>query len=84
MHIEAGESLALGNRTFAEIHFYHFNFFSLAAFFGPISTPKQGVHKVQIGSITFQIASGDITTQKTDVIVNISNQTFNLKTGTLA
>ncbi|XP_043380894.1 protein mono-ADP-ribosyltransferase PARP14 isoform X6 [Chelonia mydas] len=51
------------------------------AFFGPISTPKQGVHKVQIGSITFQIASGDITTQKTDVIVNISNQTFNLKTG---
>ncbi|EMP38337.1 Poly [ADP-ribose] polymerase 14 [Chelonia mydas] len=50
------------------------------AFFGPISTPKQGVHKVQIGSITFQIASGDITTQKTDVIVNISNQTFNLKT----
>ncbi|CAM2100602.1 unnamed protein product [Caretta caretta] len=51
------------------------------AFFGPISTPKQGVHEVQIGSITFQIASGDITTQKTDVIVNISNQTFNLKTG---
>ncbi|XP_077685710.1 protein mono-ADP-ribosyltransferase PARP14 isoform X5 [Eretmochelys imbricata] len=51
------------------------------AFFGPISTPKQGVHEVQIGSITFQIASGDITTQKTDVIVNISNQMFNLKTG---
>nr|XP_042699053.1 protein mono-ADP-ribosyltransferase PARP14 isoform X1 [Chrysemys picta bellii]XP_042699054.1 protein mono-ADP-ribosyltransferase PARP14 isoform X2 [Chrysemys picta bellii] len=51
------------------------------AFFGPISTPKQGVHEMQIGSITFQIASGDITTKKTDVIVNISNQTFNLKTG---
>uniref|UniRef100_A0A674JBP7 Poly [ADP-ribose] polymerase n=1 Tax=Terrapene triunguis TaxID=2587831 RepID=A0A674JBP7_9SAUR len=51
------------------------------AFFGPISTPKQGVHEMQIGSITFQIASGDITTEKTDVIVNISNQTFNLKTG---
>uniref|UniRef100_A0A452I9C2 Poly [ADP-ribose] polymerase n=1 Tax=Gopherus agassizii TaxID=38772 RepID=A0A452I9C2_9SAUR len=50
-------------------------------FFGPITTPVQGVHEMQIGSITFQIASGDITTEKTDVIVNISNQTFNLKAG---
>uniref|UniRef100_A0A8C3S3M0 Poly [ADP-ribose] polymerase n=1 Tax=Chelydra serpentina TaxID=8475 RepID=A0A8C3S3M0_CHESE len=36
---------------------------------------------MQIGSITFQIASGDITTENTDVIVNISNQMFNHKAG---
>ncbi|XP_074857419.1 protein mono-ADP-ribosyltransferase PARP14-like [Carettochelys insculpta] len=49
--------------------------------FSPISTPFQGAYEMQIGSIAFQIETGDITTAKTDVIVNISNQTFNLKTG---
>uniref|UniRef100_A0A8C8SR85 Poly [ADP-ribose] polymerase n=1 Tax=Pelusios castaneus TaxID=367368 RepID=A0A8C8SR85_9SAUR len=51
------------------------------AIFGPISTPAQGVHEMQIGSITLQIAIGDITAESTDVIVNISNQMFDLKTG---
>ncbi|XP_067405693.1 protein mono-ADP-ribosyltransferase PARP14-like [Emydura macquarii macquarii] len=51
------------------------------AFFGPVSTSAQGVHEMQIGSITLQIATGDITTEDTDVIVNISNQMFDLKAG---
>lgn len=38
---------------------------------------------MQIGSITLQIASGDITQETTDVIVNISNEAFNLKDGRL-
>ncbi|XP_006137712.2 protein mono-ADP-ribosyltransferase PARP14 [Pelodiscus sinensis] len=51
------------------------------AFFGPVTAPRQDVHEMQIGSIIFQIASGDITKEKVDVIVNISNKLFNLKTG---
>jgi len=39
---------------------------------------------MRIGSITFQVAAGDITKETGDVIVNISNQAFNLKTGTSA
>ncbi|XP_064370733.1 protein mono-ADP-ribosyltransferase PARP14 isoform X2 [Dromaius novaehollandiae] len=50
-------------------------------FFGPVSTPAQGVHEMMIGSIVFQVAMGDITNEKTDVIVNITNKTFNLKKG---
>ncbi|XP_054826363.1 protein mono-ADP-ribosyltransferase PARP14-like isoform X2 [Eublepharis macularius] len=44
-----------------------------------ISAPTAGVHKMQIGSVTLQVACGDITQEATDVIVNISNTTFNLK-----
>ncbi|NXA55432.1 PAR14 polymerase, partial [Nothocercus julius] len=52
-----------------------------AAFFGPVSTPAQDVHEMTIGSIVFQVAMGDITKEKSDVIVNITNKTFNLKKG---
>ncbi|XP_021254183.1 poly [ADP-ribose] polymerase 14 isoform X1 [Numida meleagris] len=51
------------------------------AFFGPISNPAQDVYEMTIGSITFQVAAGDITKEKGGVIVNITNQNFNLKTG---
>ena len=51
------------------------------AFFGPISNPARDVYEMRIGSITFQVAAGDITKETGDVIVNISNQAFNLKTG---
>ncbi|XP_025943186.1 poly [ADP-ribose] polymerase 14-like, partial [Apteryx rowi] len=51
------------------------------SFFGPISTPAQGVHEMMIGSILFQVATGDITKEMTDVIVNITNKTFSLKKG---
>ncbi|XP_010712217.2 protein mono-ADP-ribosyltransferase PARP14-like [Meleagris gallopavo] len=52
------------------------------AFFGPISNPAQDVYEMTIGSIKFQVAAGDITKETGDVIVNISNKSFNLKTGT--
>ncbi|XP_007428032.2 poly [ADP-ribose] polymerase 14-like isoform X1 [Python bivittatus] len=51
------------------------------AFFGRISTPKYGSSKMQIGSVELQVEQGDITDQKTDAIINITNQTFNLRNG---
>ncbi|NWH50637.1 PAR14 polymerase, partial [Fregata magnificens] len=41
----------------------------------------QDVHEMTIGSIVFRVAEGDITKEEGDVIVNITNQTFSLKTG---
>ncbi|XP_077176452.1 protein mono-ADP-ribosyltransferase PARP14 [Paroedura picta] len=52
-----------------------------AGFFGFISTPVLGIHEMQIGMLTFQVATGDITKENTDVIVNISNEHFNSKAG---
>jgi len=43
----------------------------------------QNVHEMTIGSIMFQVAEGDITKEEGDVIVNITNAAFNLKTGIL-
>uniref|UniRef100_A0A8C0UHN7 Poly [ADP-ribose] polymerase n=2 Tax=Cyanistes caeruleus TaxID=156563 RepID=A0A8C0UHN7_CYACU len=37
--------------------------------------------EMTIGSIVFRVAEGDITKEEGDAIVNITNQTFNLKTG---
>ncbi|XP_064307225.1 protein mono-ADP-ribosyltransferase PARP14 isoform X1 [Phalacrocorax carbo] len=48
---------------------------------GTSSTPAQGVHEMTIGSIIFRVAEGDITKEEGDVIVNITNETFSLKTG---
>lgn len=36
-----------------------------------------------IGGVVFQVLSGDITKETTDVIVNSSNDKFTLKTGNL-
>ncbi|NWR62452.1 PAR14 polymerase, partial [Bucorvus abyssinicus] len=52
-----------------------------AALSGTCSTSAQNVHEVMIGSVMFQVAEGDITKEEGDVIVNVTNQTFNLKTG---
>ncbi|XP_075008918.1 protein mono-ADP-ribosyltransferase PARP14 isoform X6 [Calonectris borealis] len=51
------------------------------AFCGTPSTPAQDVHEMTIGSVVFRVAEGDITKEDGDVIVNITNQTFSLKTG---
>ncbi|XP_009572054.1 PREDICTED: poly [ADP-ribose] polymerase 14-like, partial [Fulmarus glacialis] len=51
------------------------------AFCGTSSTPAQDVHEMTIGSVVFRVAEGDITKEDGDVIVNITNQTFSLKTG---
>ncbi|KAL2302153.1 hypothetical protein Nmel_009570 [Mimus melanotis] len=46
-----------------------------------VSAELLGVHEMKIGSITLQVISGDITKEDTEVIVNISNPSFNAKTG---
>lgn len=56
-------------------------FLSLAGFIRPVSAEVLGVHEMRIGSITVQAISGDITKEDTEVIVNISNPTFDVKTG---
>lgn len=56
-------------------------FLSLAGFIRPVSAEVLGVHEMKIGSITLQVISGDITKEDTEVIVNISNPSFDAKTG---
>ncbi|XDV54097.1 hypothetical protein PO909_022466 [Leuciscus waleckii] len=48
---------------------------------GKVSSPPLGVHTMQLGRVTLEVSSGDITKEKTDAIVNSSNQTFSLKAG---
>ncbi|XP_032920375.1 protein mono-ADP-ribosyltransferase PARP14 isoform X2 [Catharus ustulatus] len=47
----------------------------------PVSAEVLGVYEMKIGSITVQAISGDITKEDTEVIVNISNPSFDAKTG---
>ncbi|KAL6472151.1 hypothetical protein MHYP_G00183390 [Metynnis hypsauchen] len=49
--------------------------------FGVVSTPTLGVHTVQVGHVTLEVSSGDITKEKSDAIVNSSNNSFSLKSG---
>ncbi|XP_051998367.1 LOW QUALITY PROTEIN: protein mono-ADP-ribosyltransferase PARP14-like [Xyrauchen texanus] len=50
---------------------------------GPFSkvTMKSGVYETIVGGTTLQVLQGDITAEKTDVIVNSSNKEFTLKSG---
>uniref|UniRef100_A0A8B9GIK0 Poly [ADP-ribose] polymerase n=1 Tax=Amazona collaria TaxID=241587 RepID=A0A8B9GIK0_9PSIT len=56
-------------------------FLSFVGIIRPISTEALEVHEMQVGSITLQVTSGDITTEDTEVIVNISNPTFDATSG---
>lgn len=58
-------------------------FVSFAGFIKPVSTEVLGVYEMQIGSITVQVITGDITKEDTEVIVNISNPTFDAQGGIL-
>ncbi|XP_045858583.1 protein mono-ADP-ribosyltransferase PARP15 isoform X2 [Meles meles] len=49
--------------------------------FSPIFSPGIISYGMKIGAITFQIATGDISKEKADVIVNSTTRTFNLKSG---
>ncbi|KAK7933379.1 hypothetical protein WMY93_004275 [Mugilogobius chulae] len=49
--------------------------------FGQVLTPSLGVHQMQMGPVTLEVSSGDITKEACDVIINSSNQDFTLKTG---
>ena len=57
-------------------------FFLWAGFYGSLSSPTLGVHEMNIGPILFQVATGDITKEVADVIVNSTSNTFNLKSST--
>ncbi|XP_052530868.1 protein mono-ADP-ribosyltransferase PARP14 isoform X1 [Tympanuchus pallidicinctus] len=50
-------------------------------FISPVSTEALGVYKMKIGSIMLKVISGDITKEDTEVIVNISNRTFDATSG---
>ncbi|XP_043104773.1 poly(ADP-ribose) polymerase family member 14-related sequence 1 [Puntigrus tetrazona] len=50
---------------------------------GPFSkvTTKSGIHETTVGGVILQVLHGDITLEKTDVIVNSSNKDFTAKSG---
>ncbi|XP_073490631.1 protein mono-ADP-ribosyltransferase PARP14-like [Aquarana catesbeiana] len=52
-----------------------------STFFGTVTNPSLGVHEMKIGSVTYQVKTGDITKEETEVIVNSSNQDFSLCRG---
>ncbi|XP_031164633.1 protein mono-ADP-ribosyltransferase PARP14-like isoform X3 [Sander lucioperca] len=52
-----------------------------SASFGQVSSPSLGVYRMQMGRLTLEVSSGDITKEVCDVIINSSNQGFTLKSG---
>uniref|UniRef100_A0A3Q1CRV3 Poly [ADP-ribose] polymerase n=1 Tax=Amphiprion ocellaris TaxID=80972 RepID=A0A3Q1CRV3_AMPOC len=52
-----------------------------SASFSLVSSPSLGVYRMQMGQVTLEVSSGDITKEASDVIVNSSNQDFTLKSG---
>ncbi|XP_048024160.1 protein mono-ADP-ribosyltransferase PARP14-like, partial [Megalobrama amblycephala] len=48
---------------------------------GRVSNSCLKVYTMQVGHLTLEVSSGDITKEKTDAIVNTSNKTFSLKSG---
>ncbi|XP_067429769.1 protein mono-ADP-ribosyltransferase PARP14-like isoform X1 [Thunnus thynnus] len=52
-----------------------------SASFGQVSSPSLGVYRMQMGQLTLEVSSGDITKETSDVIINSSNTDFTLKSG---
>lgn len=52
-----------------------------ASSFSQVLSPSLGVYQMQMGQLTFEVSSGDITKEACDVIINSSNANFNLKSG---
>ncbi|KAG9469304.1 hypothetical protein GDO78_020875 [Eleutherodactylus coqui] len=52
-----------------------------SVFCGTVTNPYLGVHEMRIGSLTFQVKTGDITKEGAEVIVNSSNDNFTLQSG---
>ncbi|OCT63241.1 protein mono-ADP-ribosyltransferase PARP14 [Xenopus laevis] len=63
------------------IHFASRTASTASNFFGTVTSPTLGVHEMRIGPITYQVKTGDITKENTDIIVNSTNNTFNLQSG---
>ncbi|XP_018417199.1 PREDICTED: poly [ADP-ribose] polymerase 14-like [Nanorana parkeri] len=51
------------------------------SFFGNVKSPAQNFYEMKVGSVTYQVKTGDITKETCDVIINISNNVFTLKSG---
>ncbi|XP_012874869.1 PREDICTED: poly [ADP-ribose] polymerase 14-like [Dipodomys ordii] len=49
--------------------------------YGAVSSPNAEMYEMKIGPILFQVASGDITKEEVDVIVNSTSNTFDHKKG---
>lgn len=49
--------------------------------FSQVSSPSLGVYRMQMGHLTLEVSSGDITKETSDVIINSSNADFTLKSG---
>uniref|UniRef100_A0A3B3IP01 Poly [ADP-ribose] polymerase n=1 Tax=Oryzias latipes TaxID=8090 RepID=A0A3B3IP01_ORYLA len=49
--------------------------------FSVVSSPSLGVYHMQLGQLTLEVSSGDITKESCDAIVNSTNSTFDLNTG---
>ncbi|XP_015250570.1 PREDICTED: poly [ADP-ribose] polymerase 14 [Cyprinodon variegatus] len=69
------------NRSAAQQQRGRFQQPSSSASFSTVSSPSLGVYKMQMGQLTLEVSSGDITKEACDVIVNSSNQNFNLQAG---
>ncbi|XP_029365480.1 protein mono-ADP-ribosyltransferase PARP14-like [Echeneis naucrates] len=52
-----------------------------ASAFSQVSSPSLGVYRMDMGQLTLEVSSGDITKETSDVIVNSSNKDFSLKSG---
>ncbi|KAM6268599.1 protein mono-ADP-ribosyltransferase PARP14 [Porphyrio hochstetteri] len=52
-----------------------------SSYIKPVSTQLLATGVMQIGSITLQVLDGDITKEDTEVIVNVTNATFDAKSG---
>ncbi|XP_026865825.2 poly(ADP-ribose) polymerase family member 14-related sequence 1 [Electrophorus electricus] len=49
--------------------------------FSKITSPISGTYETMVGGVMLQVLNGDITIEKTDVIVNSSNDDFTMKSG---
>ncbi|MEQ2268417.1 hypothetical protein XENORESO_014760 [Xenotaenia resolanae] len=54
---------------------------SASSSFSTVLSPSLGVYQMQMGQLTLEVSSGDITKEACDAIVNSSNQNFSLQAG---
>ncbi|KAM9225375.1 protein mono-ADP-ribosyltransferase PARP15 [Dugong dugon] len=74
-------ALALVNADGPEIQEETQSLVARNGIFGTVCSTWVGTYEMKIGAITFQVATGDITKERADVIVNSTTRTFNLKSG---
>ncbi|XP_069838587.1 protein mono-ADP-ribosyltransferase PARP14-like [Dendropsophus ebraccatus] len=71
----------LANHTDGHLASKKQNYRPGSIFCGTVTNPSLGVHEMRIGSLTFQVKTGDITKEAADVIINSSNNNFTLYSG---